>query len=244
MMASILLWVTLLCCARWSQECTGGPPIIDARANDAARADVAETGSSPDTGPAPRDAPSPDAPPSEGGTTYPGVVLADGPFAYWRMGIRSGSTVPDESGHQNELVLQGGGHSLGVPGAIAGDGNTAIRFDGVNSYATAVRPRDFDFPGGAPFTIECWARREPLADGGEGAYFQHLMGSSAGGPPNRNGFLLYILPAAGANSSYTAFDYDVPDGDQVGMQGPLVAIYATALSAIQIEKHHGVGTRR
>src|SRR6185295_12347408 len=120
------------------------------------------------------------------------------------------------SGHRNELVLQGGGHALGAPGAIAGDGDTAIRFDGVSSYATAVRPRDFDFPASAPFTIECWARREPLADGGDGAYFQHLLGNSAGGPPNRNGFLLYMLPTASA--PYAGFEYDVPDGGQIGMQ--------------------------
>jgi hypothetical protein len=197
---------------------------IDAHESDAARPDVADTGSPADGGPAPKDAPSPDAPTNEGGTSYPGIVLADGPLAYWRMGIRSGSTVPDESGHQNDLVLQGGGHALGAPGAIAGDGDTAIRFDGVGSYATAVRPRDFDFPGSAPFTIECWARREPLADGGEGAYFQHLVGSSASGPPNRNGFLLYILPTGVTGTSpYSAFEYDVPDGGQVGMQGPLAA---------------------
>jgi hypothetical protein len=209
--------------ARASDAADGGPPLSDARASDAAAIDVAETGSPPDGSMPPRDAPSADAPTNEGGTTYPAIVLADGPLAYWRMGIRSGSTVPDESGHQNDLALKGGGHQLGAPGAIAGDGDTAIRFDGVSSYAAAVRPRDFDFPGGAPFTIECWARREPLADGGEGAYFQHLIGSSASGPPNRHGFLLYMLPTAVATSPYTAFEYDVPDGGQIGMQGPLAA---------------------
>jgi hypothetical protein len=216
-----------------SDAAADAPPYIDARASDGARFDVAETGSKSDGVPplpdaalpdaALPDAALPDAPTNEGGTSYRSIVLADGPLAYWRMGIRAGSTVPDESGHQNDLFLQGGGHALGAPGAIAGDGDTAIRFDGVGSYATAMRPRDFDFPGGALFTIECWARREPLADGGEGSYFQHLMGSSAGGPPNRNGFLLYLLPTAGASASYTAFEYDVPDGGQIGMQGPLAA---------------------
>ena len=167
-------------------------------------------------------------------STYRGVVLADAPIAYWRMGIGNGPIVPDESGHQNDLLLQGGGHGLGARGAIIGDSDTAIRFDGVNSYALAAHPRAFDFPARAPFTIECWARRDPLPDGGEGAYFQHLIGGAAGGPPNRNGFLLYMLPVS-ASAPYLAFEYDVPDGDQLGLQGPLGALYAYAHYAVAFD---------
>jgi hypothetical protein len=194
-------------------------PPIDARRSDTAPIDTFDVGPDAPAHDATIDVSSIDV--ADAGTTYRGTVLADGPLAYWRMGIATGSTVPDASGHQNDLLLKGGGHVLGVTGAIVGDGDTSIRFDGIGSYATALRPRDFDFPSNAPFTIECWARRDPLPDGGEGAYFQHLIGNSAGGPPNRNGFMLYLLPTPSAGTGYTAFEYDVPDGGQVGIQGPL-----------------------
>jgi hypothetical protein len=139
------------------------------------------------------------------------------------MGIAVGSLVPDESGHQNDLLLQGGGHILRVMGAVAGDDDRAMGFDGVNSYATAMRPRDFDFPASAPFTIECWARREPSADGGAGEYFQQLVSAGAGGPPNRNGYILYVLPSDTnpAVSIHSSFEYDAPDLGQIAVDGPL-----------------------
>jgi hypothetical protein len=159
--------------------------------------------------------------------TYRGAVLADGPVAYWRMGIASGSIVPDESGHHNDLALQGTGHTLGVTGAIGKDTDRAIGFDGVNSHAVAVRPRDLDFPASAAFTIECWARRDRVADGGSGEYFQQIVSAAAGGPPNRNGYLLYVLPSD-ANPSLlrTTFEYDAPDKGQVGLDGPLAPLAA------------------
>jgi hypothetical protein len=150
---------------------------------------------------------------------YKTLVLSDGPIAYWRMGISSGSMVRDESGHQNDLLLQGTGHVLRTAGAIHGDPDTAIRFDGVASYAIASSPRKFDFPGSAPFTIECWARREHIGDA-NADYFQHLMGNLVGSPPNRNGYILYVLPSA----PYTSFEYDVPAAEQYGLQGPLSAV--------------------
>src|SRR5689334_14700774 len=75
---------------------------------------------------------SPAAP--DAGLANRGAVLEDGPIVYWRMGIGSGSVVPDESGHHNDLLLQGTGHRFGVAGAIAGDPDGAIGFDGANGH--------------------------------------------------------------------------------------------------------------
>jgi hypothetical protein len=162
--------------------------------------------------------------PPDAALAYRGAVLGDAPIAYWRMGIASGSVVPDESGHRNDLLLQGTGHTFGVAGALAGDPDGAIGFDGANGHAVALRPRDFDFPSGAPFTVECWARRERTIDGGSGEYFQHLVSASAGGPPNRNGYIFYILPSdVDPSVVHTAFEYGVLDGVQVGVEGPLGA---------------------
>ena len=173
--------------------------------------------------PARIDATAADAP-HDAGSTYRSLILGDAPIAYWRMGIASGSIVPDESGHKNDLLLQGTGHVFAAPSAIKGDLDKSIGFDGKNSYAIATRPRDFDFPASAPFTIECWARRQAVADGGTADFFQHLLGSATGSPRNRNGFLLYAMPS-GPNVS---FEYDAPDGGQVGFMGglPELSIYA------------------
>jgi hypothetical protein len=114
---------------------------------------------------------------------------------------------------------------LRVQGAIAGDDDRAIGFDGVSSYAIALHPRSFDFPASAPFTIECWARRERTADGGSGNYFQQLVSASSGNPPNRNGYLLYLLPSdADPSVNHTSFEYDAPDQGQISGEGALAPL--------------------
>ncbi len=87
---------------------------------------------------------------------YPSAVAADGPVGYWRFGEASGPTAFDEtSNHNNGTYLNG--PLLGVPGALAGDPNTAARLDGVNDY---VRVLDSPSLGvGNTFTAEGWIRR-------------------------------------------------------------------------------------
>jgi hypothetical protein len=170
----------------------------------------AGTGTSSDAGDA-----SVDAGPT--GPAYRRAVLGDGPLVYWRMGITSGSSVPDETRGGNDLVLQGGGHRLGVVGAIRNDGDGAIEFDGVASFAIATEPRVLDFAGNAAFTLECWARR---SSGGT-SYFQHLLSNLEGPAGDRNGYILYLLPEPGGqDSARSAFEYDRP-GTDLGLWGPL-----------------------
>src|SRR5688572_10082323 len=103
---------------------------------------------------------------------YRNAVLADKPLAYWRMGIQQGSSlIKDETGNGNDLVLQGGGHTFGRAGALAGDDDTALGFDGKGSRAVLIGDaRAFDFPNRAPFTIECWAFRETVRPDGGGGF--------------------------------------------------------------------------
>jgi len=162
----------------------------------------------------PGDAAGPDAP----GNHYADVVRHDGPVVYWRMGIRSGRSVPDETGRGNDLVLQGTGHELGVDGAVR-DGDGAIGFDGAASFAIATDPRALDFTGGAPFTLECWARRSS----GGASYYQHLLSNIDGSAGDRDGYVLYLLPEPGGqDSARSAFEYDRPAHD-LGVFGPLGA---------------------
>ena len=56
------------------------------------------------------------------------VSSTPGLLAYWRLGESSGTTAVDELGAHNGTYV--GGHTLGVPGALQGDANTAVGLDG------------------------------------------------------------------------------------------------------------------
>jgi hypothetical protein len=135
------------------------------------------------------DAPSEDAAKDATTSAYRDLVLADGPLAYWRMNILSGTKIPDESNNKNDLPLAGGSPTFGVPGALAGDPDTALAFDGV-AYA-ALDPatsRAFDFGALEPFTFEVWAKRAPVVTTTQ---FHHLFGDIEGTSPDRAGYIFY-----------------------------------------------------
>ena len=153
-------------------------------------------------------------------SAYALAVLADAPLVYWRMGIRQGTVVPDATGHGNDLVLHVGTETLGLPGAIANDGDTAIGFDGTTSWAAATDAGPFQFAGRAPFTLECWAKFVPSSFAG---YYEHLMGESVGDQTQRSGYIFYTAPAAsGATPPTAAFEVDIP-GTQQGAYGAITS---------------------
>ena len=92
--------------------------------------------------------------------TYLQIVQADGPAGFWRLGEPSGTTLLDSSGHGAGGVYQGG-VTLGRPGAIAGDANTAARFDGVNDVGNIADKPVLDV--GASFSAEAWVKRSSVA---------------------------------------------------------------------------------
>jgi hypothetical protein len=63
---------------------------------------------------------------------YSATILADGPAAYWRLGEISGTAAADASSHGNAGTYSGvaGAYTLGQPGALYGDADTATQFDG------------------------------------------------------------------------------------------------------------------
>jgi len=144
-------------------------------------------------------------------SAYRDLVLNDGPRAYWRMGIASGTAIPDETGGGNTLTLQGSGFVLGQPGAIAGDPDTSVSFDGQASYATAKDARIFDYPDHHPFTLEVWVRHDARSL----ATYQHLVGdldNPGGSPTNRNGYYLYANRLGG--TANFALEWDTPGAPQ------------------------------
>lgn len=88
---------------------------------------------------------------------YADEVLSIPPRAYWRLGEVSGTEAAEEMGvgrgtYQNGVIL-------GVPGALAGDSNTAVRLDGGNDRITVGDPADgsLDF-GEEDITVEAWIK--------------------------------------------------------------------------------------
>ena len=73
--------------------------------------------------------------------TYSSLVMSKNPVAYWRLGEASGPTAIEEvgtgGGINNGTYLNVAGGSFAQPGLITGDANTAVRFNGSNSYVNA-----------------------------------------------------------------------------------------------------------
>lgn len=93
---------------------------------------------------------------------YEHFVLDSRPEGYWRLGELAGTTAYDSSGFmRNGTYL--GGPTLGIPGAIALDTDTSVRFDGVDDYVALG-----DVPlveGLANVTVEAWVRIPTLTVG-------------------------------------------------------------------------------
>jgi hypothetical protein len=93
-------------------------------------------------------------------TAYADAVLADGPVAYLRLDEEPGNgTAEDSIGSFDGTLV--GGVTWREPGAVADTGNASIRFDGTSG--ALVLGDVLDFPDGAPFSIELWAKRDDVA---------------------------------------------------------------------------------
>ncbi|MCC7451492.1 MAG: hypothetical protein IT324_29050, partial [Anaerolineae bacterium] len=85
--------------------------------------------------------------------SYPNTILADGPISYWRLGETGGTTAADVMGVNPGTIT--GGVTLGVTGALASDGNPAMRFNGSNSYVNVPHNAVLNIKG--DITLEAWA---------------------------------------------------------------------------------------
>lgn len=139
-----------------------------------------------------------------GGSRYAEAVLGDRPIAYWRMGTRLGDAVPDATGRGNDLILHGA--VTLAQGALAGDPDGAMAFDGTTGYGLATASDRLFFEGKKPFSLECWVRRLPRA--GAGSY-EHLLGNSKGSGDLRTGYILYLSLGSVQQSG---FEWTSPGG--------------------------------
>jgi hypothetical protein len=85
---------------------------------------------------------------------YNAKVMALGPIHLWRLGESSGDTAIDVSGSNNGQYKNN--PLLGQPGAICGDTDKAVHFDGMNDY---VDLNKMDLSGNK-MTILCWFKAD------------------------------------------------------------------------------------
>ncbi len=112
---------------------------------------------------------------------YRKQVLADEPLAYWRLGESSGTSAADASGNGHTGTYTGG-PALGAAGAIAGDSDTAVGFDGVND--TVSVPHNAALNLNESFAIEFWAKQTSFTNSFPGII-------NKGTSSTANGFLIF-----------------------------------------------------
>jgi hypothetical protein len=93
---------------------------------------------------------------------YATTILNDGTISYWRLGETSGTTAADSSTGGNPGTITGG-VTLGVPGALTSDSNTAMSFNGSSGYISVPDKSNLDMTG--DFTLEAWAKPTVVNDG-------------------------------------------------------------------------------
>jgi hypothetical protein len=106
---------------------------------------------------------------------YRAAVMAKNPIAYWRLGESSGPNAVDETqnGHDGIYI---GNPAFGQPGAIHGDSNTAVQFNGSN-YVEIPDSVDFSQPTSTfGLTVEAWMRPDTLSFPGETSTDSTQMG--------------------------------------------------------------------
>ena len=95
-----------------------------------------------------------------GSGSYSARVLATaGLTNYWRLGEASGTTLADSKGTAPPATLTGG-PSLGISGAVAGDSDTAVSFNGTSSAAQAA----LNLSTTNKLTLEFWMKWDDFAD--------------------------------------------------------------------------------
>lgn len=112
-------------------------------------------------------------------------MLADAPLGYWRLGDAPMSLMGSNEIAQGISGTYLGGVELGVPGALAGDPNTAAGFDGITS--SFELGDTFDFAGAAAFSLEAWIRPTRYSGDYQGVFSKEMYDVNG-----RQGYVLTV----------------------------------------------------
>ncbi|MBV9359182.1 MAG: LamG domain-containing protein [Chloroflexi bacterium] len=152
-------------------------------------------------------------------SAYSTAVMAKGPVGYWRLGEAAGPTAADASEHGYDGGYLGN-VVFGQPGAIYGDTDTAVSFDGPASrgYIEIASPMDgvFSQPtSGLGLTVEVWMRPDALTFAGETdeAYIHWLGKCVSGSGQCEWGFRFYSQDSPSRPNRISAYIWN-PDGSE------------------------------
>jgi RHS repeat-associated protein len=157
-----------------------------------------------------------------GGATYAygPTILGDGPAAYWRLGDGSGVPATDNTGNGNTGTYSGG-FTIGQTGAIQGDPDTGVLFDGNTGHVAVPSSASLDMTGN--LSVEAWIK---LANAGT---TQLIINKGDGANANASAYELGFVPATGV-----VFDTFVNN----------TRVRAASSSALSVGQwYHLVGTR-
>jgi hypothetical protein len=135
-----------------------------------------------------------DATTVEAGVTYAQVVLSDAPLAYWRVDETVGLVAHDVTGNGHDAIYVGG-FTLGAGGALIGDSDTAVTFDGKTGHLDANDV--LAFTGNTPFTLEAWAAPQALT-----VDYQRLFARESSAGQTRDGYLMFLRTGAADPSTF------------------------------------------
>ena len=165
---------------------------LDASRDDASDAHTEDSTTADSSSDATADHDAHDADADAASPTYAETVMADDPLSYWRFGETSGTVAADSAGTTPGTYT--GGFTLGADGAIAGDSNKAVTFDGTSGYAAMGDV--FNFAGTTSMSLELWLK-PAAAD----TSFRRVISKEALDGNGREGYLL-----AYEGSNYLSFE--------------------------------------
>ncbi len=107
---------------------------------------------------------------------YAGLIVTNGPIAYYRLDETSGTIAHDAVGGNDGTYFN---TTLGVPGYSVLDADTAVSFAGVDSYVGNISGTAINFVGHTNFTLEAWVNA-PAGQNDQATIIAKGIGNNSG----------------------------------------------------------------
>jgi hypothetical protein len=144
----------------------------------------------------------------DAGTLYQQTVLSDDPLVYFRLGEQptadGGTPVAQNLGTAPLVGHYDASPELGVPGAISGDSDTAVRFSGSGRRLRVDDPGALlAFGTKQPFTVEAWVKQDSMPPDAGVSHFHFISRYDPGLPTNQQvGYTAYLNLLAPGSATF------------------------------------------
>jgi hypothetical protein len=146
---------------------------------------------------------------------YVDVVDALNPLGYWRLGESSGTTATDRAGSYNGIY--NGGITLGTTGALSGDSDTAVSFDGNNDILDVGPSADLVLTGDLSISFWFNAASFPSSSNTESLFTISANAATSGSAKlaelaiDENGDIVYTHEYGDQGSSEETYTFSTAD---------------------------------